>query len=132
MTNMADIDTYLDELYGEMPAECTTFGPYTGKGSQAAARDAAGVAHPLLLQVDRTQFYSFTTEDARASFAEASQHRELIERVDGSRPDRPMLDVDERNDRAGRRLYGRRRHLAPPAGSRRSSAASGRARRPST
>ena len=83
---------------------CATWGPFTKAGGdrpQERAREAAraaGVASPLVVALDRSSFYAFADECARAVFLEAhawgGKDREVIERVDGGRPFRPFLDVD--------------------------------------
>lgn len=70
------------------------YGPFTGKGGQQAARDAARSDSPLVLFVDRREFYAFDGPDARAAFMEKNKAREIMERISGSKPFRPVLDVD--------------------------------------
>jgi hypothetical protein len=95
-----DFDEIIDDLDG-FKTTPTQFGPFVGEGSQNAASEAAkdaGVALPLLLFVDRCEFFAFADTAARAVFLEANRSRELIERVDGSRPYRPFIDVDDERE----------------------------------
>ena len=96
-------DNVLDDIINGAEGSKTTptqFGPFVGKGSQKAAAEAAkaeGVSSPLIVHVDRREFFAFANPAARAVFLDsvnANRSRELIERVDGSRPFRPVIDVD--------------------------------------
>jgi len=95
--NDKDLDDIIDVPDG-FKTTPTRFGPFTYKGSQNAAAEAAkaaGIAAPLVMFVDRNEHYAFADEAARAVFLEANRSRELIERVYGSRPYRPFIDVDD-------------------------------------
>ena len=93
----------MDEFFASLLAP-TMWGPFTKQDGDrpqemayAAAR-AAGVAAPLAVALDRYNFYAFANAGTREVFLEeqswGGSDRELIERVDGSRPFRPFLDVD--------------------------------------
>jgi len=99
--NDESMDDYLTSLSSddEAPLEPpvvapspTTFGPFQGKGSQAEAVNASGTH--LVILVDRHEFYSFSTLEARATFLDDHRHRELIERVDCTKPYRVAIDFD--------------------------------------
>lgn len=69
------------------------YGPFTGRGAQQKAIDAAGKGC-LAVQTNRSEFHSFSTDEARDKFLEDNRSREVIERVDNDRPSRAIIDLD--------------------------------------